>query len=177
MSEPRPGVTQRLVVALRFLILMGVSLAAIGVAGHFLTLPLLASTLGPTSYVFAAHPKSEGASRRSAVIGQSTAVAAGLFCLAVFGLWQHQSISAQGHLVLAQVGAAALAGALTIAGLEIFNAHHAPAGATALLIATGIAKPGPGLYGLLIGLSLLILLGPELGRWLPLARSHAQRAP
>jgi len=164
------SIHQRVVVPLRFLILVGVSLAVTGVAGHFLDWPLLSSTLGPTSYVFAAHPGSEGAKRRNAIIGHSLGVAAGLFSLAVFGLWSHPSIVAQHHLVLLQVGAAALAGGLTVAGLEVARAHHAPAGATTLLIATGIAAPGPPLYGLLIGLAIIILIGPPLALYFPLAR-------
>lgn len=171
----RREVMGHLMVAARFLVLVGVSLAVVGVAGHFLDWPLLTTTLGPTAYVFAAHPHSEAARRQNAVIGHAVAIAAGLFCLAVFGLWSHPSIVAQHHLLLVQVGAAALAGALTVAGLELSHAHHAPAGATALLVATGISKPGPPLYGLLIGLSFLLLFGPTLARVLPLARDADRR--
>ncbi len=170
------SLAERVCLPLRFLVLMGVSLAMVGVAGHFLGWPLLASTLGPTAYVFAAHPRREEAKRRSAILGHGIALAVGLFCLAVFGLWHHPSIAQQGHLAVSQVGAAALAGALTIAVLEVIGTHHAPAGATALLVATGLAKPGPPLYGLVLGLAFLILVGPELSRRFPLARSPTDEA-
>lgn len=165
---------ERMAVPARFLVLMSASLGIVGVAGHFLGWPLMASTLGPTGYVFASHPGSEEAKRRNAVVGHGITLAVGLFCLAVFGLWHHPFIAQQGHLVLTQVGAAALAGALTIALLEVVGAHHAPAGATALLVATGLAKPGPPLYGLVLGLAFLIVVGPELSRRFPLARRQTE---
>jgi hypothetical protein len=164
-------------VAFRFLLIVGAGLAVVGAIGHTIGWTLLSTTLGPTAYVFAAHPKSASAKRRNAILGHTSAVAAALFCLAVFGLWHHPPVTKLGHLTWPQVGAAALAGALTVALLELLDAHHAPAGATALLIASGIAKPGPPLYGLLIGLALLIAFGPLLSRWFPLGRQGAAQEP
>lgn len=168
------GPLARCRVGLRIFVLMGASLVIVGVVGHFVGWALLATALGPTGYVFAAHPETEAARRRNALVGHVVAVGSGLFCLAVFGLWAHASIAQQSHLSLAQVGAAALSGALTVAILEILDTHHAPAGATALLIATGIARPGRPLYGLLVGLGMLILIGPPLSRWFPFARHDTE---
>jgi hypothetical protein len=101
--------------------------------------------------------------------------------LAVFGLWHEPSVIQLGHTTSAQVAAAALAVALTVASLEIIGTHHAPAAATSLLIATGLARPGRPLYGLLLGLVIVLVLAPALAR-LPggraqTARTDPNRAP
>ena len=44
---------------LRYLLLTGGLVGAVGSAGRFLAWPLLTSTVGPTAYVFAAHPGTE----------------------------------------------------------------------------------------------------------------------
>jgi hypothetical protein len=161
----------RVTVGARLFLLVAVGLAAVGTGGHFLGWPLLTSTLGPTGYVFAAHPDSETARMRNAITGHAAAVASGLFAVAVFGLWGYPSVARQGHSALPQVGAAAVAAGLTVLLLTVLRAHHAPAAATTLLIATGLAKPGIPLYGLLTGLAGIIILGPLLGR-LPVARER-----
>lgn len=139
-------------------------LVVVGVAGRFASWPLLTATLGPTLYVFLAHPKSATARLRAAVIGHATAVASGLAMLAVFGLWAHAGVSTVGHPTLRQAGAAACAVGATLAVLELTDTHHAPAAATALLVATGDAHPGRPLFGLLVGLAAVIAIGPLLGR-------------
>ena len=74
------------------------------------------------------------------------------------------------HTTFSQLGAATVAGGLTVGVLDVLGSHHAPAGATALLVATGVAGPGRGLYGLLAGLAVLMVVVPTLRHWLPLAR-------
>lgn len=118
--------------ALRLLLLGTLVLFVVGVASRFIQWSLLTAALGPTLYVFLAHPDSETARLRAAVIGHA-------------------------------VGA-------TLGILELTNTHHAPAASTALLVATGLARPGAPLYGLLIGLAGVIALGPLLGR-VPLGRA------
>ena len=53
---------------------------------------------------------------------------------------------------------------LTLLVLELIEAPHPPAAATALLITAGIARPGPPLYGMLVGL-LLLIAGAALIAW------------
>ena len=165
-----------LAVSGRLLILGAVVMAGIGLGGRYLAWPILTTTLGPTLYVFQAHPDSETARFRSAVTGHSVAVAAGLFSLAVFGLWTHAATTAIGHSTLRQAGAAAVALGLTLAALHLTRSHHAPAGATTLLIATGIARPGKPLFGLLVGLAAVILIGPWLGRLMSVGPLAAGRS-
>lgn len=167
MREPRPI---RVGLGLRYLMVTGALVAAVGIAGRFLAWPLLTSTVGPTAYVFAAHPRTESARFRNALIGHGVAIACGLGALAAFGLVQYPSLSEAGTPSAAQVGAAVFGVGLTVFILELAGSHHAPSAATALLITTGLAKPGSPLIGLVLGLAIVIALGPLIGR-VPFARS------
>jgi hypothetical protein len=154
---------------LRYLLLTGVLVCAVGMAGRFLGWPLLTSTVGPTAYVFAAHPRTEAARFRNALIGHGVAIACGLGALAAFGLVRYPSVSETGSPSAAQVAAAVLGVGMTVFFLELAGSHHAPSAATALLITTGLAKPGAPLIGLVLGLAIVIGLGPLIGR-IPFAR-------
>jgi hypothetical protein len=48
--------------------------------------------------------------------------------------------------------------------LELLHCHHAPAAATVLLITTGLARPGSPLIGLVVGLGIVIVVGPLCAR-------------
>ena len=154
---------------LRYLLLTGVLVGAVGIAGRYLAWPLLTSTVGPTAYVFASHPDNEAVRLRNALVGHGVAIACGLCALAAFGLIRYPSISTTGSPSAAQVAAAVLGVGLTIFLLELAGSHHAPSAATALLITTGLAAPGAPLIGLVLGLAVVIVLGALIGR-IPLAR-------
>jgi hypothetical protein len=150
-------------------VLTGVLVAAVGIAGRFLSWPLLTSSIGPTAYVFAAHPRSEAARFRNAAIGPAVAVGCGVAMLAIFRLEQYPSVSQLGSPSWRQVAASVLAVSVSMLVLELMESHHAPSAATALLVTTGLAKPGAPLIGLVLGLGIVIVLGPLLGR-LPVSR-------
>ena len=169
-ARRHPTESSRWVAATRLLVLTGAVVGAVGVAGRFLSWPLLTSTVGPTAYVFAAHPASDAARVRNAWVGHAVAVAAGLAALAAFGLLHRPSVSASGAPSLRQAAAAACAAGITVAVLQLAGSHHAPAAATALLIATGLAKPGAPLIGLVLGLAVVLVCAPLLTR-LPLGRA------
>ncbi len=183
-SDPSPehhGL--RVVLGLRYLLLTGALVGAVGIAGRFLAWPLLTSTVGPTAYVFAAHPRSENSRFRNALVGHGVAIGCGLAALAVFGLVRYPSVSQTGSPSAAQVAASVLGVGLTVFLLELAGSHHAPSAATALLITTGLAKPGSPLIGLVLGLAVVISLGPLIGR-IPLdrnasirERSHGHQSP
>lgn len=162
----------RVAVGVRYLVITGVLMGIVGLVGHGASWPLLTATLGPTAYVFAAHPNTETARVRNALLGHAVAIGTGVGALAIFGLWHHPSISATGAPTLDQVGAAAVATGVTMLILEVFRCHHAPAASTALLVATGLAKPGTPLLALAVGLAIVIVLGPLSGR-MPFARDLA----
>jgi hypothetical protein len=164
--------SRRVLLGLRLAVLAGLLLAAVGVAGHVVGASgaravggtWLTTALGPTAYVLLAHPRSVTSRLRNAVVGHVAGVLAGLLALAVFGLWSAPSIVETHRESLAQVGAQGVAIALTLLVLTVADAHHAPAGATTLLVASGIARPGPELVGLLIGLAIVLALAPLLAR-------------
>jgi len=173
-SELSPGRFQpvRAALGIRYLLFTVVLVGAVGIAGRYLAWPLLTSTVGPTAYVFAAHPRSEAARFRNALVGHAVAIGCGLSALAIFGLVQYPSVSQTGSPSLAQVAAAMMGVGLTVFLLELAGSHHAPSAATALLVTTGLAKPGAPLIGLVLGLAIVIALGPLIGR-LPLKRALA----
>lgn len=152
----------RLAVALRIGLLSGVAVCAVGVADRFLSVPLLTATIGPTAYVFAAHPHSEASRLRNAIIGHAVGIGAGLLALLSFGLWDTPSTVVLGHATVAQAGASGMAVAMTVCLLYLLRAHHAPAAATTLLVSTGLAHPGKPLIGLVLGLVGLMLMIPVL---------------
>jgi len=173
-TDLRPLLGARAIRGARYLLLTAVLVGAAGVAGSLLSWPVLTSTIGPTAYVFAAHPDTEAARVRHALIGHAVALGVGLASLAAFGLWDHPSVSSLGAPTPAQIGAAAVGVGVTVLALELVGSHHAPAAATALLITTGLAKPGRPLAGLVVGLALVIAAGPLVGR-IPVADSGNQR--
>lgn len=164
----------RCVVALRLLIQSGLLVGAIGVLGHFIGFVLVTSTVGPTAYLMLAHPDQTHARLRNAAVGHGVAIGCGVACAAAFGLWHSPPVTQLGHTTLNQAAASGLAAALTLAALTILRTHHAPAAATALLISSGIAQPGRPLYGLMIGLALVMVGAPLLAR-LPGAREKTIR--
>ena len=149
---------------MRYLLLTAALVGAVGIAGRYLAWPLVTSTVGPTAYIFAAHPHSEAARFRNALVGHGMAIVCGLGALAAFGLVRYPSISETGSPSATQVAAAVLGVGLTVFFLELAGSHHAPSAATALLITTGLARPGAPLIGLVLGLAIVIALGPLFGR-------------
>lgn len=178
-ARPVPAATldgsgERLGFALRLAVICGTAIGAVGLVDHLSRWPLLTSALGPTAYLLVAHPRSVSARLRNAMVGHSVGVGAGLAALCVFGLFDAPSVGVVGHAGLRQAGSAALAVGITLFLLHSLRAHHAPAAATALLVATDQAKVGPPLYGLLIGLA-AILLCAYLLEVLPFLRWGGQR--
>ncbi|MCK7621844.1 HPP family protein [Streptomyces sp. RS10V-4] len=152
----------RLPGGLRLFALSVVLLAGVGGVGRLIGWVALTTTLGPTAYLLLTPSATVLARLRSAVTGHALAVAVGLACLAAFGLWSHPSIVEQHHDTGRQIWAQALAVGLTLLLLHVCDAPHPPAAATALLIASGISRPGAPLYGLLVGLALVLAIAPLL---------------
>ncbi|WP_324785923.1 HPP family protein [Streptomyces sp. H51] len=152
----------RLLGGVRLMLLSALLLAGVGAIGRLIGLVALTTALGPTAYLLLAHPESVTARLRTAVAGHALAIAVALACLAVFGLWTHPSVAERHQDTAGQIGAQALAVGLTLFLLHLCNAHHPPAAATSLLITSGICRPGPALYGLLVGLALVLAIAPLL---------------
>ncbi|MGH9079421.1 MAG: HPP family protein [Acidimicrobiales bacterium] len=154
--------------ALRIGLLSGAAVCLVGVADRLLSFPLLTATIGPTAYVFAAHPHSEVSRLRNALFGHSIGIGFGLLSLWIFGLWNAPSSVAIGHATLPQAGACGVAIAGTLGLLHVLHAHHAPAAATTVLVGTGLAHPVKPLLGLVLGLVALAMMVPVLSM-LPLS--------
>ncbi|MGN5381175.1 HPP family protein [Streptomyces lasalocidi] len=161
----RTGTRGRLAAGGRLFLLSSVLLCGVGALGPLVGWVTLTTTLGPTAYLLL-HTDHAAARLRNALLGHASAVASGLACLAAFGLWDHPSAVSRGHNTVRQIVAQSLAVGLTVLFLELFDAHHPPAAATALLITSGITRPGPPLYGMLTGLALVLALTPVLARTL-----------
>ena len=99
---------------MRYLLLTGVLVGAVGIAGRYLAWPLLTSTVGPTAYVFAAHPGSEAARFRNALIGHAVAIACGLAALPSSDSSGTRRSAGPGRPPLAQVAAAVPGVGLTV---------------------------------------------------------------
>ena len=121
------------------------SLLAIGLSGLCAWVfkePLLFPSLGATAFLFFETPLAEVGTPRNAIIGHGVAILAGLFSLAVFGLLGAASVYQQG-VTPARIGAVALSVALTGGVLRLLRAAHPPAGATTIIVSSGLlAKPG-----------------------------------
>jgi hypothetical protein len=155
----------RLSSGLRIGLPVGLLLAAVGAAGLLSgTGVWLTATLGPTAYLIVAHPRDVTARARNAIVGHGSALVLGLLTLAVFGLWNAPSVAVTHHESWIQIAAQGCAVALTLVVLTVADAHHAPAGATALLVSSGIAAPGLPLLGLVAGLAIVLVVAPLLAR-------------
>ncbi|MFG2681140.1 HPP family protein [Streptomyces sp. NPDC048392] len=154
--DPRAPVRDRFAAGLRLSVLSVLLLVGVGFCGRLIGWVALTTTIGPTAYVLLAHPGTVGPRLRHAVLAHASAVGVGLACLAAFGLWNHPSIVVRQHDTTTQILAQAIAVGVTLLLLHVLNAPHPPAAATALLITSGISRPGPPLYGMLTGLSLVL---------------------
>ena len=153
--------------AMRLGLLGALIVAAVGLADHLLAWPFLTAAIGPTAYAFIAHPGSRSSRMRTAAFGHCTGITAGLAALAAFGLWSAPSITQTGRATVAQALATATASAVTLVILHLFDAHHSPAAASAILVATGLARPVRPVEGLAIGLAAVILAASLLVAILP----------
>jgi hypothetical protein len=153
----------------------GAALCVSGLIDRSAQWPLVTATLGPTAYVFAAHPGTKTATRRNAIVGHGVAIATALATLAAFGLWDEPPHAAVGHVTLPQVFATTVALSVTLFILELTDHHHAPSAATVVLITAGFTPPGTPLYGLICGLALVIVISPLLSAAPPGAAEEARR--
>ena len=161
---------KRLGASLRIALLSGVAVLLIGLADHFSSWPMLTSTLGPTAYLLFIHPGQKMSSLRNAAAGHGIGIAAGAAGLWLTGSWRISNAFLFHASSLPHVFAAAIAVSLTLFVMHALRVDHAPAGATALLVATGLAGPGQLMAGLALGLIALFLLQLALNR-IPAPRS------
>ncbi len=144
------------------------SLLAIGLSATWAWLlerPLIFPSLGATAFLIFETPMAEVGSPRNTMIGHTIAVAAGALSLALFGLLHAPSVYVHG-VTPARIGAIALAVALTGGVLRLLRSAHPPAGATTIIVASGLLATAQDLLFIIIGVLLLTVAGWCLNRLL-----------
>jgi CBS domain-containing membrane protein len=120
------------------------SLLAIGLSGLWAWLfdePLLFPSLGATAFLFFETPLAEVGTPRNAIVGHLVAIAAALASLGAFGLLDAPSVYVEG-VTPARIAAVAFSVAITGGVLRLLRAAHPPAGATTIIVSSGLlAKP------------------------------------
>lgn len=139
------------------------AIALSGLAAWAFDEPLLFPSLGATAFLFFETPMAEVASPRNAIIGHGVAIVAAMVAIAVFGLLDAPSAYETG-VVPARIGAVALAVALTGGTLRLLRAAHPPAGATTIIVSSGLLDKPEQLVAVAVGVVLLTIAGVTLNR-------------
>ncbi len=132
----------------------------------------LFSSLGPTAFEVAEHPKRPSSRPRAIIIGHFTAIAIAFGSVAVFGAWNAPLANPQHGLPLARLWASAAAALLTAAVNLLLGTNQPASLATALLITLGSFQSGYGALGMIAGVMLIAGLGIPL-RKLGILRRNA----
>jgi CBS-domain-containing membrane protein len=139
----------------------GCSLIAIALSGLWawaVKEPLLFPSLGATAFLIFETPMAEVGTPRNTVIGHAVGVGAGALSVWLFGLWDHPNVYVTG-MTPARIGAVALAVALTGGVLRVVRSAHPPAGATTIIVASGLLARPHQLVDVMVGVVLLTIAG------------------
>jgi hypothetical protein len=115
--------------------------AAMSVVAWIAGVPAVVPSLGPSLFLAAALPGQRESAPATLVVGHAIAVIATIGTLAAFGLLGAPPAFVAG-VTVARMVAIPVALALTLAGMLAVGRFHAPAGATTLLVALGVVRPG-----------------------------------
>ncbi|MEA2170394.1 MAG: hypothetical protein QOF76_3694 [Solirubrobacteraceae bacterium] len=142
------------------------SLIAIALSGtwaYIVDEPLLFPSLGATAFLIFETPMAEVGTVRNTIIGHAVGVGAGALSLAIFGLVNAPSLYIVG-VTPERIGAVALSVGLTGGVLRVLRSAHPPAGATTIIVASGLLATAHKMGVLMIGVALLTLAGWLLNR-------------
>ncbi len=121
----------------------GLTILIISLLAWLCDLPLLFAALGPTSFILHSAPLSSAAAPRSIILGHYIGIACGGASLVVFSFLAGETITLQSS------GAAMCSASLALAATCYFlvrcSCPHAPACASALVVALGAASTGTAL--------------------------------
>jgi CBS domain-containing membrane protein len=140
-----------------------VAIAISGAAAWALDEPLVFPSLGATAFLFFETPTAEVASPRNAFIGHGIAIVAAATSLAIFGLLGEGSAFVDG-VDAARAGAIALSVAVTGGLLRLLRAAHPPAGATTIIVSSGLLDEWSQMAAVAAGVVLLTIAGVALNR-------------
>ena len=144
------------------------ALIALGLSGFWAWLlgePLLFPSLGATALLVFETPLAEVAAPRNAVIGHFVAIVAAVAALGAFGLLGDPSAYEQG-VTPARIGAVAVSVALTGGVLRLLRAAHPPAGATTIIVSSGLLAEARQIGAVAAGVALITVAGWALNRLL-----------
>lgn len=166
------GFDERKVVSFTCAVQGGMAILIIGFLAWLADLPLLFPALGPSAFLLFSSPFSPAAAPRSVIVGHSVGISAGLAIWALTSLvcGRPVSLGTGGWLVFAS---ASLALGITCSLLVWLSCPHAPACASALIVALGAVTDWSGLIGMLAGVLLLTgqavmlnrIAGVNIPRW------------
>jgi CBS domain-containing membrane protein len=134
-----------------------------GLAAWAFDEPLLFPSLGATAFLIFETPTAEVGSPRNTLIGHGVGILAAAISLAAFGLFDEASAFEHG-VTLSRVLAVALSVALTGGALRLLRAAHPPAGATTIIVASGLLADADQMLAIAAGVLLLTVAGWVLNR-------------
>ena len=148
------GTDERKVISLVAAVNGGIAILVISALAWLIDLPILFPALGPSAFLLFSSPFSAAAAPRSVIVSHFAGIGAGLAVWHLVSLLcgQPVSLALGGWPVLAS---ASLALATTCVLLVRLSAPHAPACATGLIIALGLANDWLALLGMATGVVLL----------------------
>jgi CBS domain-containing membrane protein len=148
---------ERRVVGVYMLVNAGLAIAVMATLALATEQPFAFPSLGPTAFLLFYQPLAPNAAPRSTLFGHLIGALSGYVALLAFGLL-HTSPNLEA-VTWARVGALALALALTLSIMVWLNVPHAPAGATTLIVATGLLRTPAQLAILMAAVVLLLVQG------------------
>ena len=125
--------------------------------------PLLFPSLGATAFLIFETPMAEVGTPRNTVIGHVVGILAAALSLAIFGLLDAPSAFEEG-VTAARVGAVALSVGLTGGEMRLLRAAHPPAGATTIIVSSGLLSDGDQMLAVVIGVLIVTIAGWLLNR-------------
>ena len=140
----------------------GISIAIIGTVAMLTHEPWVFPSLGPTAFILFAAPLSAQASPRNVISGHLIGIAAGALSLALFGLL---SVAPDLEDVsIERISAVTLALGLTLAVMVWLGVPHAPAAATALIVALGVLHTLKDFAVMTLAVIALVIIGAVINR-------------
>ena len=145
----------RTVLGWYLLVNSGIAIAVMAGLAMATKQPFAFPSLGPTAFLVFYQPLAPNAAPRSAFFGHLIGVCAGYLGLVIFGLTTTPpNLEA---VNLPRVGAMAFALAVTLSLMVWLGVPHAPAGATTLIVATGLMRTPEQLIILMTAVVLLLV--------------------
>ena len=142
------------------------SLLAISVSGGAAIAsgePLVFPSLGATAFLIFETPTAEVGTPRNTIIGHAVAVGVAALALALFGLYGEPS-AFEGGLDAARAGAIAMSVAFTGGLLRLLRSAHPPAGATTIIVSSGLLDTASQMLAVGAGVLVLTAAGWALNR-------------